>query len=170
MIQKKVCMVGVFGTGKTSLVQQYVHSIFSVKYHSTVGVKIDRKTVEAGGASVNLVLWDVAGRDESQDIPASYLKGSHAFLFVVDGTRKETYDQLGDLRKLALSSAGQVPHMVALNKADLTGEWCLTERDEAALVADGWHVQRTSAKTGAGVEGAFGWLDEAMLREGGTRA
>jgi hypothetical protein len=30
-------------------------------------------------------------------------------------------------------------------------------------------VQRTSAKTGAGVERAFGWLAEAMLREGGTR-
>ena len=169
MIQKKVCMVGIFGTGKTSLVQQYVHSIFSVKYHSTVGVKIDRKTVDAGGTSVNLVLWDVAGRDESQDIPASYLKESHAFLFVVDGTRRETFDQLGDLRRLALSSAGQVPHMVALNKSDLTGEWCLTDRDEAALAADGWHVQRTSAKTGAGVDISFRWLADAMLREGGAR-
>jgi GTPase SAR1 family protein len=48
MIQKKVCMVGVFGTGKTSLVQRYVHSLFSAKYHSTVGVKIDRNRCSVG--------------------------------------------------------------------------------------------------------------------------
>jgi len=59
MIQKKVCMVGVFGTGKTSLVQRYVHSLFSSKYHSTVGVKIDRKQVRVGETDVNLLLWDV---------------------------------------------------------------------------------------------------------------
>ena len=48
MIQKKVCMVGVFGTGKTSLVQRFVHSIFSERYLRPSGVKIDRKAVAAG--------------------------------------------------------------------------------------------------------------------------
>jgi small GTP-binding protein len=168
MIQKKVCMVGVFGTGKTSLVQQFVHSIFSAKYHSTVGVKIDRKVVDAGGTSVSLVLWDLAGRDASEEIPASYLKGSHAILFVVDGTRRETFDQLSSLRELGRSAAGDVPSMVALNKADLTEQWVLGEREEAALAAQG-HWLRTSAKTGAGVEEAFDWIARATLLEGGKR-
>ena len=168
MIQKKVCMVGVFGTGKTSLVQQFVHSIFSAKYHSTVGVKIDRKVVDAGGTSVSLVLWDLAGRDASEEIPASYLKGSHAILFVVDGTRRETFDQLSSLRELARSAAGDVPSMVVLNKADLTEHWVLGEREEAALAAKG-HWLRTSAKTGAGVEEAFDWIARATLLDGGKR-
>jgi len=43
VIQKKICMIGAFATGKTSLVSQFVHSIFSDKYHTTVGVKIDKK-------------------------------------------------------------------------------------------------------------------------------
>ena len=50
MIQKKMCLVGVYGTGKTSLVRQFVYSKFSEKYHSTVGVKIDRKQVDVDGA------------------------------------------------------------------------------------------------------------------------
>ena len=29
MIQKKICMLGGFGVGKTSLVSRFVHSIFS---------------------------------------------------------------------------------------------------------------------------------------------
>ena len=99
MIQKKVCMVGVYGTGKTSLVQRYVHSLFSAKYHSTVGVKIDRKHVQLGDTAVNLLLWDVEGRTADQDIPASYLRGAHAVFYVADGTRRDTFDQLFDLRE-----------------------------------------------------------------------
>ncbi len=170
MNQKKVCMVGLFGTGKTSLVQQFVHSIFSVKYHSTVGVKIDRKVVEVEGAPVTLVLWDLAGRDASQDIPASYLRGSHAVFYVVDGTRRETLEQLSELRELARTAAGEVPSAVALNKIDLTEQWILKPADEAALAAQGLHVLKTSAKTGAGVEEAFHWLARETVRAGGTPA
>ena len=168
MIQKKICMVGVFGTGKTSLVQQFVHSIFSVKYHSTVGVKIDRKVVELE-QTVTLVLWDLAGRDGTQDIPASYLKGSHGVMFVVDGTRKETLDELPSLRELVRGAAGDIPSLVALNKSDLKEEWRVTSRDEAALEAQGLHRLYTSAKTGTGVEDAFSWLAKATLQQGERR-
>jgi small GTP-binding protein len=167
VIQKKICMVGVFGTGKTSLVQQYVHSIFSVKYHSTVGVKIDRKSVEVSGTQVSMVLWDLAGKDAEQDIPQSYLRGSHGVLYVVDGTRRETLEQLPELEKLVREAAGAVPSLVALNKADLTGEWRLSAADEAELKARGLEVLRTSAKTGDAVEDAFGWLARATLQQGG---
>jgi small GTP-binding protein len=168
VIQKKICMVGVFGTGKTSLVQQYVHSIFSVKYHSTVGVKIDRKTVDVSGTQVSLVLWDLAGKDAEQDIPASYLRGSHGVLYVVDGTRRETLEQLAELQKVVSEAAGAVPSLVALNKADLVGEWKLSDADEAGLKARGQEVLRTSAKTGSAVEDAFGWLARATLQQGGA--
>ena len=49
MIQKKVCMAGTSGAGKTSLVAKFVHSIFSDKYLTTVGLKIDKKTVTVDG-------------------------------------------------------------------------------------------------------------------------
>ena len=49
MTQKKVCMVGTSGVGKTSLVAKFVRSIFSDKYLTTVGVKIDKKTVTVDG-------------------------------------------------------------------------------------------------------------------------
>lgn len=163
MIQKKVCMVGVHGTGKTSLVQRYVHSLFSAKYHSTVGVKIDRKAVKVGDTEVNLLLWDVEGRTADQEIPASYLRGAHAVLYVADGTRRETFEQLGDLREHARSSAGDVPSVVALNKADLKEQWLLTPADNAKLIGAGFHLLMTSAKTGEGVEDAFRVLATSAL-------
>jgi small GTP-binding protein len=162
MIQKKVCMVGLFGTGKTSLVQRFVHSLFSERYLSTVGVKIDRKPVELDGTSVTLMLWDLAGRDSHEDITTSYLRGAHAILYVADGTRRETCDQLPELRALVREAAGEVPEVLALNKADLRERWTITGGDEQALAA-AWDLVCTSAKTGDGVEDAFQRLARATL-------
>ena len=162
MIQKKVCMVGVQGTGKTSLVQQFVHSMFSDRYLSTVGVKIDRKALDLDGTPLTIVLWDLAGRDGQEDITTSYLRGAHAILYVADGTRKETCDQLGELRALAREAAGEVPELLALNKIDLTDRWALKKSDEESLARE-WDLVRTSAKSGAGVEEAFQRLGRATL-------
>ena len=54
MLKQKICLLGSFGVGKTSLVARFVLSLFSDKYHTTVGVKIDKKTVDLSGRIVNL--------------------------------------------------------------------------------------------------------------------
>ena len=36
MLQKKICLLGAFGVGKTSLTRRYVDSIFSEQYLTTV--------------------------------------------------------------------------------------------------------------------------------------
>jgi small GTP-binding protein len=169
MLQKKVCMVGVFSTGKTCLVQRYVHSIFSARYLSTVGVKIDRKTVAVDGTDVNLLLWDLEGRDGEHDVSTSYLRGAHGIIYVIDGTRRETFEQIFELRDLVRRAVGDVPSIVALNKIDLTDEWSLGAADDKALSVHPWHPIRTSAKTGEGVEDAFAWLARATLAPGGGK-
>jgi len=75
MIQKKICLLGGFGVGKTSLISRYVHSMFSDKYLTTVGVKIDKKSVTIDGTEVDLVIWDIYGQDDYQKVRMSYLRG-----------------------------------------------------------------------------------------------
>ena len=169
MIQKKVCMVGMAGTGKTSMVQRFVHSMFSERYHSTVGVKVDRKIVASGGGEVTLLLWDIEGRTGEQEVPSSYVRGAHAVLYVADGTRRETVEALASLQALVRDAAGDVPSIVALNKADLADRWALTGADGARLPAAGRHAVRTSARTGAGVEDVFHRLAEEVLRVDASR-
>ena len=170
MIQKKICMVGVYGVGKTCLVQQYVHSIFAARYLSTVGVKIDRKDVKSGDMDVRLMLWDLEGRDGVRDVNGSYVRGAHGIIYVVDGTRKETVEQIFDIRDNVLRELGEVPSVIALNKIDLTDEWKLRAGEEEELGSRGIHLIRTSAKTGQGVEEAFQWLADATVTSGGTPA
>jgi small GTP-binding protein len=168
MIQKKICMVGVYATGKTCLVQRYVHSIFSPRYLTTVGVKIDRKEVAVRGDPVTLLLWDLEGRDGNHDVNPSYVRGAHGLIFVVDGTRRETFDQAFEIRDAVTSQVGSIPSAFALNKSDLTDEWKLTKEDEDIVSARGFHPIRTSAKTGAGVEETFLWLAEATHQKQGA--
>ena len=61
-------MLGGYCVGKTSLVKRFVHSIFSDKYLSTIGVKVEKKTVHIGDQEVNLLLWDIAGEDEEIEV------------------------------------------------------------------------------------------------------
>lgn len=165
MIQKKICMLGAMAVGKTSLVQQFVRSIFSEKYLTTVGVKIDKKLVEIDGKQLNLILWDLHGEDEFQKVRKSYLRGSSGYLLVVDGTCNATLDKALDIQKKAEEVIGQAPFVLLLNKADLEDEWELgKERIEETTKKD-WIVIKTSAKTGQGVEEAFLALGKKMMEE-----
>lgn len=163
MIQKKVCMVGMYGTGKTSLVQRFVRSIFSPRYLSTVGVKIDRKDIAVDGQIVHFMLWDLEGRDQHHDVNPSYLKGASGIIFVVDGTRPDTLSGTMQLRERVLGEIGAVPSVLALNKADLTDEWRLAPSDVLPVESLGWHILRTSARTGDGVEPMFLWLARSIV-------
>ena len=74
MLKKKICMVGQFAVGKTSLVRRFVDSIFDERYLTTIGVKIDRKDVTIDGKSITLMLWDLAGEDELAQLNVSHLR------------------------------------------------------------------------------------------------
>ena len=162
MIQKKICMLGGFAVGKTSLVARFVSSIFSDKYLTTIGVKIDRKPVVVDRTTINIVIWDVAGEDEFQTVQRSYVRGSSGYLLVADGTRASSFETALELQKKAEETVGLVPFILVLNKVDLAAEWQIDPRAYAKLADRGWTITRTSAKTGAGVEETFQALARRM--------
>lgn len=169
MIQKKICLLGAFGVGKTSLVSRFVHSIFSDKYMTTVGVKIEKKSVSARQRDVDLVIWDIYGEDDFQKVRLSYLRGAAGYLLVADGTRRVTLDTAQALQKAAAATIGDVPFALLVNKADLTDAWEIDDRTLVDLERLNWTIVKTSAKTGADVERAFGALADAMLGADGIR-
>ena len=163
MIQKKVCLLGAYGVGKTSLVARFVHSIFSEKYMTTVGVKIDKKTVALDGGAVDMVIWDIYGEDDFQKVRMSYLRGASGYLLVVDGTRLKSLDTALALQKTAEATVGVLPFVVVINKADLVEDWVFDDKVMETLTARGWKVVKTSAKTGADVDETFTELAQAMV-------
>jgi len=163
MIKKKICLLGAFAVGKTSLVKQFVHSIFSEKYQTSVGVKVDKKELKVKDQDVTLLIWDIQGEDEIQKINSSYLRGAAGFLLVIDGTRRDTLKTAQDLVQRMRDLIGDLPFLVLLNKSDLSDQWELDPNDDEQLIKNTWSFTKTSAKTGSGVDDAFYQLAEMML-------
>jgi small GTP-binding protein len=163
MLQKKVCLLGGFGVGKTSLVRRYVQSIFSDAYLTTIGVKIEKRMVNVDAAAVALILWDIAGEDDVSTIRTSYLRGAAGYLLVVDVTRGETLEVAKSIQARVTSEIGPVPFLFLFNKTDLKEDWEIPEQFLEDLKDAGCAVLRTSAKTGEGVEEAFQELAKRMV-------
>lgn len=161
-ISKKIILLGHFGVGKTSLVQQFVHSQFSEKYLTTIGVKIDKKVVQVGDRQLNMLIWDIAGSDNQKHTPKSYLLGSAGAIFVTDLTRPSTFQDLGvELEKIRSMVTG-VPIKVVANKMDLFSPEALADR-LAEYPSQPDFV--TSAKMGKKVEELFFDLAESILND-----
>lgn len=155
--------MGSFAVGKTSLIARFVKSIFVDKYHTTIGVKVDKKSLTVDGTDVTLMIWDLAGDDRFGSLQLNYLRGSAGCLLVADGTRRATLGVAVSLRDRIVEIAGDIPFLLLLNKADLHAEWEITDADLQPLIASGWRILRTSALTGDGVESAFHELTKSMI-------
>jgi small GTP-binding protein len=163
-ISKKICMVGDFGVGKTSLIRRFVDRQFSDQYLSTVGVKISRKLVES--VNLQLLIWDLEGHTKFKGITPSYLQGASGAVVVADVSRLETIERLSEHVQLFSSINPKGAIVVALNKSDLVDEEKLAKLTELVPVKDCERVveiYQTSAKTGAYVDQMFQQLAEKSL-------
>ena len=159
----KVCMLGAYAAGKTSLVRQYVFSIFSGKYQTTLGVKIDKKTLQINDETIDLILWDLAGQEELIDVRKSYLRGSAGGILVADGTRGETLDVVLDLKHKLYDEVGEVPIVLMVNKSDLKNSWDIDQEKLSELRDSGWTIFETSAKDGTNVNRAYQALTQELF-------
>jgi small GTP-binding protein len=166
VLDKKICMMGAPGVGKTSLVRRFVDSVFSEKYLSTIGAKIDRKTVAVDDNVLNLMLWDLQGEERYESVRMQYLRGASGYILVADGTRAETLDTAIGLQENAEGRAAGLPFVLCLNKADLWGQWAISATQQEWLTEKGWTVLQTSARSGDSVEEAFHTLSAKIVQAG----
>jgi small GTP-binding protein len=164
MIKKKICMLGSFGVGKTSLTAQFVSRIFSEKYHTTIGVKVDKKVLSIDESDLTLMVWDMAGEEEDLPIKLQYVRDAAGYILVVDGTREKTLDVALSIQERIRTSIGELPFVMAINKHDQIENWQIQETQLAKLAAKGWSLFRTSAKSGEQVEEAFLQLAKLTLK------
>jgi len=161
MLSRKVILTGSFGVGKTSLFSRFIHNTFSDKYITTIGVKVDKKSLEIDGQEISILLWDIAGEVTQNKVPKSYFLGASAIIYVFDLTRTSTYKNL----KLDIDFLNKIlPNVTILivgNKKDLvTPEKIKLIEEDVGHSIDLY----TSAKTGDNVENLFETIGRAFIK------
>jgi small GTP-binding protein len=171
-IHKKICLLGDFAVGKTSLVRRYVYNRFDDKYISTIGVKVNRKTVvvPCGDEVVELTMmvWDLAGSEEFDRIRSSYLRGAAGAVWVCDLTRPETLDSLLLYSDILFDVAPGAQLVLAANKQDAVDQLRIAPAEVQAVAGClGLPYRLTSAKTGDEVDGLFHDLGRLLVSGSG---
>ncbi len=162
-IIKKICILGTPGVGKSSTVARYVKGIYSEAYHSTIGVKIDKKNIRYDNLDVTLILWDLAGEDSFEKYRQAYLRGASGLIFIADGTRPETLQHALAMQQYSLQNIeSPIPHILLINKKDLINQWKIPQTLIDTLAQE-HTLFLTSAKTGETVDEAFQLITQLML-------
>lgn len=160
MIKKKVILTGSFGVGKTSLFNRFVYSKFDEKYLTTIGVKVDKKSLTVDGEEVTLLLWDIAGEISQDKVPNSYFLESSAIIYVFDLTRPSTYANMEfDLAHLKKMVPGVLIKTVG-NKKDLVSD---EELENVLKNVHQFPDVISSAKTGENVENLFIEIAKSLI-------
>ena len=166
----KLVLVGESTVGKTSLVRRFVQGVFSDHYKSTLGTVVHKKQVVLPGhdgrsVRTTMMVWDIEGRQDFLSlVKEAYFKKARGVMAVCDATRPETLlalqNWLQDVRKVE----GGIATVIIANKMDLPASKKLSPSllDALAKKYNGQTIL-ASAKTGLGVEEAFGLLAAAIL-------
>lgn len=175
IITKKICLIGDFGVGKTSLIRRFVEQQFSEQYLSTIGVTISRKIVNVSQnnhkeqQSIQLLIWDIEGKTQFKKISPIYLKSAQGVIIVADMSRMETVDNISSHLNLAVSVNTQgIPLIFVLNKVDLVAEDLLQTLLKQSPIFKQFPtipVYCTSAKTGQNVETIFFQLAQSIIKK-----
>ena len=165
---KKICLLGDFAVGKTSLVRRFVHNRFDDQYLSTIGVKVSRKTVmvpiKEEVVELTLMLWDLAGSQEFTTVTTSYLRGAAGAILVCDLTRADTLPGLQHYADEITKVCGPVKLMIAANKLDIPEQHQIS-REQVTEIATRLQAPHffTSAKVGEEVDLLFRHLGTLLF-------
>ena len=173
-LAQKVCIVGEFSVGKTSLIRRYVRGLFSEDYKATLGVNCYNHAGQfqhpttGETHSINLILWDIEGGQQKSSMLNTYLIGASGALLIADLTRPETIQAVEHYFNLLESVIPGRPKVLALNKVDLMdGSPTMTQTlamAKAKAKALGLRLVQTSASKGNQVPELFAGLASDILR------
>jgi small GTP-binding protein len=174
ILSRKICLVGDFAVGKTSLIRRFVEQQFSDDYLSTVGVKMSRKTVEVPIADsqqtqeILFVIWDIEGSTKFKAMAPTYFQGAKGAIVVGDVTQPETLNNIPEHIQSFVKVNPKSNIAIALNKSDLIEAEYLdsilkTYQQKFCDIDCVSAIYLTSAKKGNNVDELFKILAKSVI-------
>jgi small GTP-binding protein len=165
----KVIVCGDPEVGKTSLVLRFTNKAFRRTYIPTIGVNISEKRayLKSKRATIEFVLWDIAGRSTFQKMRKHFYQGADGVLLVFDLTRPATFKNIPkwyqDIK--ATLKTDMFGYLLG-NKSDL-GDQKKVDAEEIDLLTKDLNFKyiETSAFSGANVDNAFHRLADLLITQ-----
>lgn len=161
-LSKKVVLLGHFGVGKSSLFRRFIDDAFSEDYKVTLGVQIKKKVIQLPeGKELSMIIWDTEGHTDIEETRKSYLLGSHAFIYVFDVTRPDTYKNINRDLEYLKNNYPNIFLKTIGNKIDL-----VNQKETIAKLKDEQVTYDclTSAKTSKNVHDFFAELAQQITK------
>ena len=162
----KLILVGDYQVGKSAIIKRFIDNTFNEAYLPTLQLKISKKTLKLGEATVNLVIWDVGGQSISMSSYRDrFYEGAQSAIIVVDRTRPETLEHVERWYKDTNKAIQhKIPYILVGNKSDLNNNIVVQKQDlEDKAKEFGLNYIITSAKTGENINDAFSNLTYTYL-------
>ncbi|MDH3763083.1 MAG: GTP-binding protein [Gammaproteobacteria bacterium] len=164
MYNKKVCILGAAGVGKSSLIRRFKSGKFNEACMSNTGARINKVIRSIEHDKVQLMLWDIQDESDAPGGFLNYIKNTSAIIYVVDGTRLETLKVAMELRlETEKHLASGVPSIILFNKSDLVKGWEVSSNMISKIESEGIVAILTSCKEGTGVNTAFNLITRVVM-------
>jgi len=169
LIRKKICMLGSFGVGKTSLVRSFVYNKFEEQYLSTIGVHISHKSIAIPASNatftLNFVLWDLAHIEKINEMTRNYFRGAGGAIVVFDVTRRQDVKESEFYLQPFLELNPSAQLIFVGNKIDLVSKDQI-EMEQLLHFSKTYQAPFlfTSAQTGENVELLFSRLGSQLIK------
>ena len=164
----KVVLIGESGTGKTSIIQQYAYKMFDPDCATSISSQYISKVITFPdlNKSVRLEIWDTAGQERYRSMARLFYKDAKIIIFVYDVSSKISYDELINfwIPEVNNNCMKDAKFALVANKSDLYEIESVSPEEGNNLAEKiGAIFQKTSAKSGAGVENLFHNLGRLYL-------
>lgn len=112
----KVCMVGEYGVGKTTLLYGFLNKDYAPQ--TTLGIDFFSRTFRVKHHDVHMNIWDTAGSERYKSMMHSYLRDSEIVVFVYDLSDASAMSHVDSWMRVIESHKPSVVTVVG-NKTDL---------------------------------------------------
>lgn len=159
----KIVVVGLDNAGKTTTLYK-LHLGEVVVTQPTIGSNVEELVYK----NIRFEVWDLGGQDSLRPSWATYYRGTHAVLMVVDSTDRSRIAIVKDelFRILQHDELQQAALLVFANKQDLKNAMTPAEISDAlslhSIKDHDWHIQACCALTGEGLYEGLGWVAQCV--------
>jgi small GTP-binding protein len=159
----KVVLLGQSGTGKTSIIMQYVRGLFTQGTNPTIGASFVTKTENVDGKETEISIWDTAGQELYRGLTPMYYRNAMAAIVVFDVCNEDSFNAVRGWVDEIRENTGDTIIAICGNKIDLETRAITKEQGaELAQSLDAMYFE-TSAATAVGINDLFHNITKALL-------